>query len=346
MALNEGFCLKWQGLLSVLFFLTTITSHHRAQSYSNHINIDDIDDEDVASTTTSSSSFFQQSITFPPFSSPREIIPAVDTLSSVRTTDSSISLEQHRLLSTAAVSVIDVGEANETPYQYNFSHPIYNVTIPENSVQKTFAIQPYTDKSRMGIQLFDDGVHHIDIKYQIVGGDKNKVFKAEERIVGDFAFLTIRTRTNNIVLNREKGDSYRLKVKATVSRSRIGTKKRIVDEAETIVDVKILDKNDLSPLFYPTKYSVTITDDTPLHQSIVRVTAEDADIGINGGELIIASFSALEILFSFEKGKKNLFLSKKNNLVFVLTLTFVILPLDFLTISSNYFGLSSPLLVA
>jgi hypothetical protein len=181
-------------------------------------------------------------------------------------------------------------EASEIPYQFNFSHPIYNVTIPENSVQKTFAIQPYTDKARMGIQLYDDGVHHIDVKYQIVGGDKNKVFKAEERVVGDFAFLTIRTRTNNIVLNREKGDSYRLKVKATVTRSKIGTKKRIVDEAETIVDVKILDKNDLSPLFYPTKYSITITDDTPLHQSVLRVTAEDADIGINGGEQICVTY--------------------------------------------------------
>lgn len=176
------------------------------------------------------------------------------------------------------------------PFHFNFSHPIYNVTIPENSVQKTFAIQPYTDAARMGIQLHNDGVHQIDVKYQIVSGDKNKVFKAEERIVGDFAFLTIRTRTNNIVLNREKGDSYRLRVRATVSRSRLGTKKRITDEAETIVDVKVLDKNDLSPLFYPTKYSITITDDTPVHQGIVRVTAEDADIGINGGEFIFSLF--------------------------------------------------------
>jgi hypothetical protein len=273
MAPNEGFCLKWQGLLSVLFFLTTITSHHPAQSHSNHINIDDFDDEDVASTTISA--YFQQSITFS--STPlslREIIPEQSPPPS--TTDSSSS--------SASFDRHNGGEASEIPYQFNFTHPIYNVTIPENSVQKTFAIQPYTDKARMGIQLFDDGVHHIDVKYQIVGGDKNKVFKAEERVVGDFAFLTIRTRTNNIVLNREKGDSYRLKVKATVSRSKIGTKKRIVDEAETIVDVKILDKNDLSPLFYPTKYSITVTDDTPLHQSILRVTAEDADIGINGGE--------------------------------------------------------------
>jgi hypothetical protein len=275
MAPNEGFCLKWRGLLSVLFFLTTITSPHRAQSHSNHID----GDEDVASTTIAT--YFQQSITFSSFPppSPREIIQREQS-ALLSTTDSTLS----------SVSSFDRqqqhngGEVGEIPYQFNFSHPIYNVTIPENSVQKTFAIQPYTDKARMGIQLFDDGVHHIDVKYQIVGGDKNKVFKAEERVVGDFAFLTIRTRTNNIVLNREKGDSYRLKVKATVSRSKIGTKKRIVDEAEAIVDVKVLDKNDLSPLFYPTKYSITITDDTPLHQSVLRVTAEDADIGINGGE--------------------------------------------------------------
>lgn len=271
--------MKWQGLLSVLFFLTTITSHHRAQSHSNHINIDDVDDEDVASTTISA--YFQQSITFssfPPSLSPREIIPEQSPLmSTTDSTLSSVSFDRQQQKHNG-------GEATETPYQFNFSHPIYNVTIPENSVQKTFAIQPYTDKARMGIQLYDDGVHHIDVKYQIVGGDKNKVFKAEERVVGDFAFLTIRTRTNNIVLNREKGDNYRLQVKASVSRSKIGTKKRIVDEAETIVDVKILDKNDLSPLFFPTKYHITISDDTPLHQSIDRVTAEDADIGINGGE--------------------------------------------------------------
>lgn len=269
MAPNQGFCLTWQKLLSTLFLLTAITSTHRAQSYSNHIDIDDIDEEDVSLTT----SRFQQSITFT--SSPREIIPPVEATTDSPLSSASFEQQQH-----------NNGEAIEIPYQFNFSHPIYNVTIPENSVQKTFAIQPYTDKARMGIQLFDDGVHQIDVKFQIVGGDKSKVFKAEERIVGDFAFLTIRTRTNNIVLNREKGDSYRLKIKATVTRSRIGTKKRIVDEAETIVDVKVLDKNDLSPLFYPTKYSVTITDDTPLHQSIVRVTAEDADIGINGGKLI------------------------------------------------------------
>lgn len=275
MAPNEGFCLNRRSLLSILFFLLTITNRHPAESYSNHI-----DDEDVEPTTTSSL-FSQRSITFTSFP-PLEIIPSVEPSSDLPL--SSFSFEHQQQQQQNNGGVIDT---LEIPYHFNFSHPIYNVTIPENSVQKTNAVQPYTDKARMGIQLNNDALHQIDVKYQIVAGDKNKVFKAEERIVGDFAFLTIRTRTNNIVLNREKGDNYRLRVKATITRSRIGTKKRIVDEAETTVDVKVLDKNDLSPLFYPTKYSVTITDDTPLHQSIVRVTAEDADIGINGGELIL-----------------------------------------------------------
>ena len=248
------------------------------------------EEDDVTSIAESSTTASSSSSALPSFLS--------SSLSSVSL--SSSSEQSHQQHSSSS-------EANEIPYQFKFAHPIYNVTIPENSVQKTFAIQPYSDKERMGIQLYENSnnskddemrsMHHIDVKYQIVGGDKNKIFKAEERIVGDFAFLTIRTRTNNIVLNREKGDNYRLRIKATITRSsRIGTKKRTIQEAETLVDVKVLDKNDLSPLFYPTKYSITITDDTPLHQSILRVTAEDADVGINGGKSFVITifiFSSL-----------------------------------------------------
>lgn len=317
MALKVGTasCFKWQGLLSVLFLLTILTNHqYCAESYSNYINIDD-DGEDTASTdsllsTTLSSVSLADTTPFlsrssikiskrlparlppppqqqQPSSEEEEEEDEIDSKAIVgSTTDSTIT--SFTSPSSLSTTVITTTEANEVPYQFNFAHPIYNVSIPENSVQKTFAIQPYSDKDRMGIQLlsYDRPSHHIiDVKYQIIGGDKNKIFKAEERIVGDFAFLTIRTRTNNIVLNREKGDSYRLKIRATLTRSsRIGSKRRTIQEAETLVDVKVLDKNDLSPLFYPTKYSITIADDTPLHKSILRVTAEDADVGINGGK--------------------------------------------------------------
>ena len=304
MALKVGTasCFKWQGLVSALFLLTILTNHqYCAESYSNYINVDD-DGEDtstdsILSTSTFSSVSFADTTPFlsrssikiskrlpkpaPAPSSEEEEEENDEIDSKPGTTESTITS------SLSLSSTLMTTEATETPYQFTFEHPIYNVSIPENSVQKTFAIQPYSDKDRMGIQLsYDKPSHHaMDVKYQIVSGDKNKIFKAEERIVGDFAFLTIRTRTNNIVLNREKGDNYRLKIKGTLTRSsRIGSKRRTIQEAETLVDVKVLDRNDLSQLFYPTKYSIRIADDTPLHQSILRVTAEDADVGINGGK--------------------------------------------------------------
>lgn len=297
---------RW--LFAFVIILSTVTSHSQL---SNHINIDDIDNDEDVSTTTEV--IFEQLITLtsPTISPsvPRKFKTSSSSLTTTTTTPASPlpttittttaataftthlptlvdgEIISHNSHSSSSASATSQQSHFEESYQFNFTYSIYNATIPENSVQKTFVVQPYSDKARMGIQLYDDGMHNIDVKYQIIGGDKNKVFKAEERVVGDFAFLTIRTRTNNIVLNREKGDSYRLRVKAIVSRNRIGTKKRFIDEAETFVDIKVLDKNDLSPLFYPTKYSITITDDTPLHQSILRVTAEDADIGINGGKI-------------------------------------------------------------
>lgn len=45
----------------------------------------------------------------------------------------------------------------------------------------------------------------------------------------------------------------------------------------------VLDTNDLSPLFYPTDYdTIEVPEDTPIHQSILKVVAEDADLGRNG----------------------------------------------------------------
>lgn len=51
---------------------------------------------------------------------------------------------------------------------------------------------------------------------------------------------------------------------------------------ETTVVVSVLDTNDFSPLFHPNEYNATVAEDTPLHQSIVKVIAVDADLGRNG----------------------------------------------------------------
>lgn len=138
-----------------------------------------------------------------------------------------------------------------------------------------------TVEDRMGIMTVDNDPD-FEIRYKIIGGDRDKFFKAEERLVGDFCFLLLRTRTGNVdVLNRERKDKYVLEVRATGTR-REGRNKMSVMEADTTVVVKVLDTNDLNPLFYPTEYEATVPEDTPLHRSILRVSAEDADLGRNG----------------------------------------------------------------
>ncbi|KAL1114861.1 hypothetical protein AAG570_007685 [Ranatra chinensis] len=128
----------------------------------------------------------------------------------------------------------------------------------------------------------------IDVRFKIVSGDKDKFFKAEERPVGDFWFLLLRTRTGNVdVLNRERKDKYVLEIKATAYK-RDG-KKSPLAEAETTVVVRIIDTNDLNPLFYPTEFEEVVPEDTPLHRSVLAVSADDADLGRNG-----------EIYYSFE----------------------------------------------
>ncbi|XP_035790783.1 fat-like cadherin-related tumor suppressor homolog isoform X2 [Anopheles albimanus] len=203
-------------------------------------------------------------------------LDVVDSAALWRTDSPSTARSERSLTKRYSGGVAADGTGGGSPkYSFHFAHAVYNVSIPENSVIKTYAVQP-PNEDRMGIYVTPE----LEVKYKIVSGDKDKFFKAEERLVGDFVFLAIRLRTNNIVLNREKGDSYRLEVKATGTR-REG-KSRVQHEADTVIDVRVLDANDLSPLFYPTEYSVAITEDTPLHKSILHVVAEDADLGLNG----------------------------------------------------------------
>ncbi|XP_073842383.1 FAT atypical cadherin kugelei isoform X2 [Musca autumnalis] len=166
-------------------------------------------------------------------------------------------------------------QKQNSTYNIAFKKKEYNVTIPENSIGRTYAT-PQSYDERIGIET----PKHCSAVFRIISGDRDKLFKAEDRTVGNFVFLAIRTRTSNVVLNREKNDEYKLRVKSFVTCTENGS--RFSHEAECIINLKVLDRNDLSPLFYPTEYSVTIFEDVPVHSSIIKVTAEDADLGLNG----------------------------------------------------------------
>lgn len=154
-----------------------------------------------------------------------------------------------------------------------FTRASYNASIHENSVPRRY-VQP-TEK--MGIFIPDPTLH---VRYKIAGGDKDRQFKAEARRVGDFWFLLIRTRSEHSgSLNREYEDRYNLKVKGSIFYAH--QHKRIYD-VHCEVHIEVTDTNDLNPLFYPKSYNVTVPEDTPLHQSIMKLSAYDPDLGVNG----------------------------------------------------------------
>lgn len=159
--------------------------------------------------------------------------------------------------------------AGDTPC--TFVHALYNLSIPENSPARSHALSE-PDAPAPGVRRAAD----MRVRFRIRHGDKDKFFKAEERCLGDFCFLWVRTRAGADVLNRERRDSYRVGVRALCD-SPAGAV-----TADTELAVTVTDVNDLSPLFYPTEYDVTVPEDAAPHASVARLTAEDADLGLNG----------------------------------------------------------------
>lgn len=149
-----------------------------------------------------------------------------------------------------------------------FTQPAYNASIFENSATRTYT----RSEVKMGIILGPP--RSLDIKYSIQSGDIEGIFQAEEFVMGDFCFLRIRTNGGSgAILNREVQDNYTLTVKASAQGGL---------EALATVYIKVLDTNDLRPLFSPTSYSFVVSESAPLGASIGRVTATDADMGSNG----------------------------------------------------------------
>ncbi|XP_038610870.1 protocadherin Fat 1 [Tachyglossus aculeatus] len=160
------------------------------------------------------------------------------------------------------------GEATALDAVPRFTQPQYHVTVPENSAARTYVGQP----ARMGVVLAD---RRWDLRFKIVAGDGENLFKAEELVLGNFCFLRLRTKAGNAaVLNREVRDQYVLTVQALERRSGA--------QAQAQVLVRVLDANDLRPLFSPTSYSAALPDDTAPGASVARVSATDADLGTNG----------------------------------------------------------------
>lgn len=174
-----------------------------------------------------------------------------------------------------------------------FTQPYYNVSIFENAAPRTYT----KCNVKMGITLAPP--RSLEIKYSIQTGDSEGLFMAEEFVMGDFCFLRLRTNgASGAILNREVQDSYTLTIKASAQGGL---------EALATVYIRVLDTNDLRPLFSPTSYSFIVPESAPLGASIGRVTATDADMGSNGE------------FYYFFKNKVNLFAVHPTSGVITLT---------------------------
>lgn len=151
--------------------------------------------------------------------------------------------------------------------ELSFTQESYDVVIPENSLGKVYAV-PSDLSTKMGLWLPSNLSQSLHVRFKIRSGDDEGFFKAEAEQVGDFVFLLIRTKTNNLdVLNRERRDFYELDIRTRVkdkdNRKRL---KLASEEASTIVRVTVKDVNDLDPFFQPSEYAFTVPEDTALHQ--------------------------------------------------------------------------------
>ena len=207
------------------------------------------------------------------------------------------------ILSESLASPASGANANSSSQSsIQFTLPVYSVSIPENSVGRVFAVPSrHPSGAKMGVDLsaLRDSPPDLRVRFRVRSGDPQGLFKAEAERVGDFVFLVLRTRTSaKEVLNRERRDSYKLDVRARVrskgrrrprSRSRRSHYHRrrwrrassSMDARATVL-VEVTDTNDLDPFFQPSRYSFTAAEDAPLHSSVGRVRATDADLGVNG----------------------------------------------------------------
>lgn len=109
----------------------------------------------------------------------------------------------------------------------------------------------------------DDGPNQ-DIKYSITASTGPFSIRSDD---GSLRLMSS--------LDRESQDTYYLTIKATD-----GGTPMLSSTIDIVVHVK--DENDNNPVFFPKQYQANISESKPVGTILLRVTATDLDIGLNG----------------------------------------------------------------
>ncbi|KFD57635.1 hypothetical protein M513_01305, partial [Trichuris suis] len=161
------------------------------------------------------------------------------------------------------------GNEKASDYEFAFTKASYSVSVMESHTNGAL-IRP---TSKMGIYLCKACLGPV--RYKIVSGDPNGLFKVDSYPVGNFAYLRIRMRKRtNAYLNRETEPQIVLKVQGKIT----GPKR----EATTEILIKVGDVNDSPPIFSSPSQPVTVWEDLAPFSAVAKVHATDADEGLNG----------------------------------------------------------------
>lgn len=162
-----------------------------------------------------------------------------------------LGVPRKQSVTTVTVLLRDINDDKPT-----FSKDTYMVNVQENVIDSNIVTVLAQDK--------DQGSNG-DINYSIINGDVGGIFVINSRT----GAIGITTK-----LDREENDTYKLTVQANDGGSpSLSGKCHVV--------IKVLDKNDNSPVFQPSTLKAKVPEGSPVGTFVIQVTALDKDSGLN-----------------------------------------------------------------
>ncbi|XP_053703387.1 protocadherin-16-like isoform X1 [Synchiropus splendidus] len=148
-----------------------------------------------------------------------------------------------------------------------FAQPWYELEVPENQAAVELCFLKATDP---------DSGPGGEVQYRITAGDPDGDFQLDSKTGALSA---------SRILDRETREKYHLEVVATDRGSPALS-------ATVMVEVRVLDVNDHSPLFDRSSYTVDVSEDAAEGTRVLQVSASDADEELNGKVLYFLSQEA------------------------------------------------------
>ena len=162
---------------------------------------------------------------------------------------------------TVKVTVEDINDNSPV-----FPRFVFPLEISESShIGSSFSIDPAMDN--------DFGANNSIQSYHLeADADNAGVFELNvtKNSFGTFSLRLIVKK----ILDREVKESYSLKVVAKDGGNSVRT-------GSMNIHVKVMDTNDNAPVFSQSLYNKTVNESTPIQDTVLRLSATDADIGVN-----------------------------------------------------------------